>query len=110
MIPEILFSPSDIGLEQGGLHEAIWESISKCPKIGGNANLKGLKGRLEKELRALTPSDYSINIYIPQNPSTYAWESGKALCNRFNSDIDLVNHSKPQTRAEYFESGPRDFN
>ena len=56
--PEILFHPSDIGLQQGGLAEAIVDSIESCEEdmrdlmykniliVGGNANLPGLKQRL----------------------------------------------------------------
>lgn len=31
-VPEILFHPSDVGISQMGLAEAIMYSVSKCPK------------------------------------------------------------------------------
>ncbi|OLY81103.1 Actin-like protein ARP6 [Smittium mucronatum] len=118
-----------LGLEQGGLHEAIWESISKCPKgtkglftqnivvVGGTANLKGLKARLENELRSLVDSNYSVSVFIPQDyfqisfsrsiisPTTCVWESGKALFDRFNYSSEKTGIVNPLTRSEYFETG-----
>ena len=32
-VPEVLFSPTDIGVNQSGIPEMIAQSISKCPEI-----------------------------------------------------------------------------
>jgi actin-related protein 6 len=32
-IPEVIFSPSDIGINQAGLAEAVIQTIDKCPKV-----------------------------------------------------------------------------
>uniref|UniRef100_A0A0M3JL60 Actin-like protein (inferred by orthology to a C. elegans protein) n=1 Tax=Anisakis simplex TaxID=6269 RepID=A0A0M3JL60_ANISI len=41
-VPEVLFNPSDIGVQQMGVAEAIAASINKCPKVNF--------WRLEKDL------------------------------------------------------------
>lgn len=58
-IPEVLFHPSDIGISQAGLPEAIIQTVNKCPELfaepllqnivlsGGSCNLPGFKTRLE---------------------------------------------------------------
>ncbi|KAI8801486.1 actin-like protein ARP6 [Cladochytrium replicatum] len=110
-IPEILFRPSDIGIEQGGIAEAIADSISLCPDdvqeilyaniivVGGNALFPGFKARLESELRNLAPIEYDINITIPQNPIDFACESGSRWC---ESDSHL---SFMTLREDYDEYG-----
>lgn len=57
-VPELLFSPGDIGLKQAGLPETIMQSMSGLPPglwpsmlantlvVGGNANFKGFIERL----------------------------------------------------------------
>jgi actin-related protein 6 len=32
-VPEVIFSPSDIGINQAGLPEAIIQTVNKCPKL-----------------------------------------------------------------------------
>jgi actin-related protein 6 len=88
-VPEILFRPTDIGLNQLGLAEAIIQSIQACDPIfhaamyhnivltGGNMLLPNLKRRLEVELRALVPCQYKIRIYLPEDPIVYAWEGAR---------------------------------
>ena len=61
-VPEVLFNPSDIGINQAGLPEAIHQSINKCPPIfakdlykniilgGGNSKIPGFQARIEQEL------------------------------------------------------------
>ena len=68
--PEALFKPSLIGFSCYGLHQNLHSSIMKCDVdlksasvlyenivlCGGSSQFLGLGARLEKELRALTPS------------------------------------------------------
>ncbi|KAL3808669.1 hypothetical protein ACHAXA_001241 [Cyclostephanos tholiformis] len=88
-IPEILFRPSDIGLDCGGIAEAIVESIDACDPtlraamyhnillVGGNAKIPGFRERLWTELRKLSPSNYKVRVYLPDDPVSYAWEGAK---------------------------------
>ena len=39
MVPEALFHPSDLGIEQAGVHEAIWSAVSAAP-AGARALLR----------------------------------------------------------------------
>lgn len=57
-VPELLFSPTDVGMKQAGLPEMIMQSLASLPGaiwpvmlanvvlVGGNANIKGFKERL----------------------------------------------------------------
>jgi len=85
-IPEVLFRPSDIGLDCGGIAEAIVESINACDPtlraamyhnvllVGGNAKIPGFSERLRSELSKLCPSNYELRVYLPDEPASYAWE------------------------------------
>jgi actin-related protein 6 len=74
-VPEILFNPSDIGINEAGIPEMIQQIVSKCPKAfegqlysniiiaGGNTLFKGFKERLEAELQSLKPQESQVRIY-----------------------------------------------
>ena len=110
-IPEILFHPSDIGIQQMGIPEAIAEAISSCPVamqphlymnvllMGGNSALKGYKQRVFKDLRMIAPSDFDVNVIQPENPITFAAEGGMALSQHDTFSNFCV------TKAEYEEHG-----
>lgn len=88
-IPEVLFRPSDICLDSGGIAEAIVESIEACAPmlraamyhnvllVGGNAKIPGIKNRLELELRKLAPTNYKVRVYLPEDPTSYTWKGAK---------------------------------
>lgn len=94
-VPEILFHPSDVGITQVGIVEAIVSSINSLPEklhpflydnvilTGGNAKLHGFRERILKEVRSYCPSRYRLNVYSPDDPVTYAWFGGKALGTQF---------------------------
>nr|CAD7409311.1 unnamed protein product [Timema cristinae] len=76
-VPEILFSPSDVGIPQMGIAEAITHSITSCPVethphlfanillTGGCTLFKGFSERLLTEVRALAPVEFDVNIMFP---------------------------------------------
>lgn len=109
--PEILFHPSDIGVEQMGLAEAIVHSISLTPKemhphlysniviTGGNAMFRGFKNRIEAEVRKLALSDYTVCVTLGDNPVTYSWFGGRVVAKNMSG-------VEPVTSAEYKEFGP----
>ncbi len=90
-IPEVLFRPSDIGMEQLGLAESIVQSIEALDPIyraamyqniiltGGNVKIPYFRERLEAELRTIAPINYKIRIYVPKDPENYAWNGAQAL-------------------------------
>ncbi|XP_011888147.1 actin-related protein 6 isoform X2 [Macaca nemestrina] len=90
-VPEILFNPSDIGIQEMGIPEAIVYSIQNLPE--------GFRDRVYSEVRCLTPTDYDVSVVLPENPITYAWEGGKLISE--NDDFeDMV-----VTREDYEENG-----
>lgn len=112
-IPEVLFRPSDIGLNQVGIAEAIVQSISACNPIyhaamynnivltGGTFNIPNLAQRLEMELRSLTPSNYTVRIHMPKDVMNYAWKGAHDLAqcqhffkNEFINKIEWETHRK----------------
>ncbi|XP_015592076.1 actin-related protein 6 [Cephus cinctus] len=110
-IPEILFHPSDVGIHQIGIPEAIVDSLKACSEetwphllanivlTGGNAKFPGFRDRVLKEVRSLAPSQYSVNVVRPEDPITYAWEGGKLLSRDSRLSSMIV------TKEEYEEEG-----
>ncbi|MEJ1277120.1 ARP6 actin-related protein 6 [Cricetulus griseus] len=79
-VPEILFNPSDIGIQEMGIPEAIVYSIQNLPEemqphffknivlTGGNSFFPGFRDRVYSEVRCLTPTDYDVSVVLPENP------------------------------------------
>ncbi|KAG1674182.1 Actin-related protein 6 [Nymphon striatum] len=75
-VPEIFFNPSDVGINQCGIPEAIVDSIEATPEearaqfyrniylTGGNVLFPGFSERLYTDLRALAPDLYEIEISV----------------------------------------------
>ncbi|KAG2195863.1 hypothetical protein INT46_005544 [Mucor plumbeus] len=114
MIPEILMHPSDIGLEQAGIPEAIAQSVHACDSaihgllyanivlVGGNADIPGYLERIQQDLRQFVPIEYEIRIAKPKNPTTFAWEGGNRLIS-ISSEKEL--QKTFVQRKEYLEYG-----
>lgn len=112
-VPEILFHPSDIGIEQMGIPEAITHAISLTPRemhphlyanivlTGGNTVFPGFCERVGIEIRKLAPTEYDVNVFMPDNPITYAWHGGQIIPDRDKRPGHMV----PVTLAEYKEHG-----
>ncbi|KAI5643716.1 actin domain-containing protein [Phthorimaea operculella] len=110
-IPELLFHPSDVGIPQMGIPEAIMHSINACPEesiesllgnivlYGGSTLFPGFRDRTYNEVRSLALDHYDVNVTLPDNPVTYAWEGGKMLFR----DPDF--YSFCMTKEEYEEEG-----
>merc|ERR1712167_196492 len=72
--PEALFEPSLIGKESSGIHDATFQSITKCDidirrdlyanvvLSGGSTMFQGIGERMTKELTALAPSTMRIKV------------------------------------------------
>ncbi|XP_043284996.1 actin-related protein 6 [Venturia canescens] len=111
-VPEILFHPSDVGIKQMGIPEAILNSIKACepetwPHLfaniiltGGNSKFPGFRDRVFKDVRSLAPAEFKVNVTLASDPDTYAWEGGKFLAN------DPAFRSMVVTRNDYDEEGP----
>ncbi|KAF9026471.1 actin-related protein Arp6 [Hymenopellis radicata] len=110
-VPEIMFSPDIIGLNQAGLPGAVATSISLLPEdlqgmfwanigvFGGNTKLPGFRERLLSELRSLAPAPDDVCIYECENPITAPLDGA----------LNFVQTSAYQdlliTREEYLEGG-----
>ncbi|MCL4119484.1 UNVERIFIED_CONTAM: hypothetical protein GTU68_019164 [Idotea baltica] len=110
-IPELLFNPYDVGIQEMGISEAIIHCIQKCPEetrphlyknillTGGNCNFPGFRERVFKDVRSMAPDDLTVNVTLAKSPSTYAWHGGAALSRSSQFPEMLV------TRQEWEESG-----
>lgn len=110
-VPEILFRPSDVGIPQVGIPEAVIDSLGDCPSyahyellrniiiIGGSSLFPGFIPRLKAEIRALAPDDLEVSLIFPEDPISYGWYGGKELaCSE--AFIDML-----FTRDDYEEKG-----
>lgn len=110
-VPEILFHPSNIGIEEMGLAETVAYILTLVPEeihphllsniilTGGNCFLPGFKDRFLKEVRCLVPTEYDLHVTVPSNPQTYSWQGGVALASdpKFSSMV--------VTKQQYDEYG-----
>lgn len=112
-VPEILFSPSDIGSKQPGLPDIVLQSLSVLPPlvqatmlsnvlvVGGNANIPGLAQRLESELRSRIKTEWQVRVRTTKDPITSTWLGGARMANKFPSVV----REYGVTREEYLEHG-----
>lgn len=110
-VPELLFHPSDIGVNQIGVSEAVIDAINACPEethphlyaniivIGGSAQFPGMQARLQKDIRSMAPEWFRVNVTLPKEPANYAWHGGKYMADDPGFEDLCI------TRQEYEESG-----
>jgi len=110
-VPELLFNPSDIGIEQAGIPETIVNVIGECPEqaqrwlyrnivlVGGCTNIPNLRERVEREVRELAPDTFKVVVHQPPDPIGYAWQGGAAIA----KDDCLKEISV--SRADYLDRG-----
>ncbi|PSC70298.1 Actin-related 6 [Micractinium conductrix] len=91
MVPEALFHPSDIGMEEAGLAETIVQAVrathphlhallySNVLLTGGTARCPGFRERLYNELRPLVPDDYELHVHAAPDPALAAWQGAALL-------------------------------
>lgn len=112
VVPELLFTPSDIGMQQEGICGTILQSIDALPTglrqaflanilvVGGTSKLPGFVERLEADLRSVTDVDTLIRVARAEDPVTNAWLGGTRLAQNEDFMRSLV-----VTRDEYLENG-----
>jgi len=112
--PEVLFDPSMIGKEQGGIHQLTYNSIQKCDidirkdlysnivLSGGTTMFNGIDKRLQKEVQALAPQTGAakIKIVAPPERKYSVWIGGSILSSLSTFQDMWI------TKDEYDESGP----
>ena len=112
-VPEILFSPSDIGSSQPGLADCIMQSLSVLPPliqatmlanilvVGGNARIPGLVERLQSELRTRVKAEWVVRVRKMDDPVTSTWLGGARMASGNRSVV----REYAVTREEYLEHG-----
>jgi actin-related protein 6 len=111
-VPELLFSPSDIGLRQSGIAQQVMDSLSSLPMglwpgflaniivVGGNSNIEGFVLRLQMEIRSLAPAECIVRVARPVDPIVSTWLGGANLA----KEEDALNKLSV-TKQEYEEYG-----
>ncbi|CAL0320096.1 unnamed protein product [Lupinus luteus] len=111
LVPEMIFHPADLGMNQAGLAECIVRAINSChPHLhpvlyesiiltGGSTLFPQFAARLEKELRPLVPDDYNVKITAQEDPILGVWRGGSLLAASPDFEEMCV------TKSEYEEHG-----
>ncbi len=111
-VPEILFSPSDIGSTQPGIAETVIQSLSVLPPalqacflsnilvVGGNAEMVGFVERVAAEVRGLARSEWVVRVRKMERPELSTWLGGA----RMAGNREVV-RQWGVSREEYFEHG-----
>jgi len=112
--PEVLFKPSLIGKEFGGIHEQTYNSIQKSDVdvrkdlyqnivlSGGTTLFPGLPERLTKEVQKLAPQNISSKVKVIAVPERKycVWIGGSILSSISTFSCMWI------TKEEYQEAGP----
>ncbi|TVU01312.1 hypothetical protein EJB05_53220 [Eragrostis curvula] len=111
LVPEMLFHPIDLGMNEAGLAECIVRAIQAChtylqPVLfesiiltGGSTLFPRFTERLERELRPLVPDDYELKIFRQENPILGVWRGGSILASSPDFESTCI------TKSEYEEMG-----
>ena len=112
--PEVLFRPETFGKHITGIHEMVFQSITKADTevrkdlynnivlSGGTTLLRNFNERFKKELMALAPSSAKINVNSLDKPDKKhsVWLGGSILSCLSSFQTMWIN------KAEYEDSGP----
>ncbi|KAL6558506.1 Actin-related protein 6 [Orobanche minor] len=111
LVPEMIFRPADLGMNQAGLAECIVRAVNSChPHLhpvlyesiiltGGSTLFPRFAERLERELRPLVPDEYQVKITTQEDPILGVWRGGSLLASSPDFEAMCV------TKAEYEELG-----
>ncbi|KAL3475313.1 actin family [Aspergillus californicus] len=111
-VPEVLFTPSDIGMKSAGIPDMILQSLSVLPPglhpaflanvlvVGGNSLLPGFIERLETELRQIASAECVVRVRRPKDPIRFAWLGASRLATN-----EEESRKRAITRQEYLEHG-----
>jgi actin-related protein 6 len=121
-IPELLFYPSDCGINQIGVSHAIFHSVESFPEevkphlynnivlMGGSASFEGFKERVTSDVRSLANTLYEVRVTVNPNPACEAWLGGKMMSrnedalNAISIDRKLYQESGPSVCIDKLES------
>ncbi|KAJ2228591.1 Actin- protein 6 [Coemansia sp. RSA 485] len=117
-VPEALFHPTDVGMDQGGVHQAVVQAVMACDTrlrpamfanivvVGGSANLPGLRERLQAEVQAMAPPG-CVRVTTPMDvaPEHSAWAGAKSLLHT-ESPASNLSDRWTVSRDMFHELGP----
>ncbi|XP_070580864.1 actin-1-like [Ptychodera flava] len=110
--PEALFQPAMLGMENAGIHEALYGSIMKCDMdirrdlyantvlSGGTSMYPGIADRMQKEMTSLAPGSMKIRIVAPPERKYSVWIGGSILASLTTFQRLWI------SKQEYDECGP----
>ncbi|CAK9167634.1 unnamed protein product [Ilex paraguariensis] len=111
LVPEMIFRPADLGMNQAGLAECIVKAVNSChPHLhpvlyesiiltGGSTLFPRFAERLERDLRPLVPDIYQVKITTQEDPILGVWRGGSLLASSPDFEAMCV------TKTEYEELG-----
>ncbi|ERT00539.1 hypothetical protein HMPREF1624_03912 [Sporothrix schenckii ATCC 58251] len=114
-VPELLFNPTDIGLQQPGLPDLVAQSVHALPVglwpallanivvVGGCTDLPGFVQRLQQEIQTRMPDDLVVRVTRPADPTLCTWR-GAARFATLPENAATVNRVCV-TKQEYDEHG-----
>eukprot|EP01113_Clastostelium_recurvatum_P022643 TRINITY_DN2706_c4_g1_i4.p1 TRINITY_DN2706_c4_g1~~TRINITY_DN2706_c4_g1_i4.p1 ORF type:complete len:433 (+),score=106.49 TRINITY_DN2706_c4_g1_i4:3-1301(+) len=113
-VPEIVYQPPMVGVEQMGLTEMIMHTLARYSKevqdemsqnvycTGGNVGFPGFQKRLENELMAIRPFQSVLRVQVARDdPMLDAWRGMSKWSSECNETFKKVS----VTRQEYDEMG-----
>ncbi|XP_032821160.1 uncharacterized protein LOC116948521 [Petromyzon marinus] len=110
--PELLFSPTIVGLDAPGIHQLVWKSVTRSDidlrkslysnilLSGGSSLFPGLDERLWQELAKLAPRGAPVRIFAPPERKYSVWIGGSILASLSTFQQMWI------TAPEYKEFGP----
>ena len=110
--PEVLFRPSDVGMEAEGVHKTTYDSIMRCDVdirkdlysnivlSGGTTMFPGIADRMSKEISILAPPSMKIKVVAPPERKYSVWIGGSILASLSTFQQMWID------KGEYDESGP----
>ncbi len=117
-VPELLFQPSLVGVEQMGLIEAITTSVRSFPESdrrsivkevflsGGVGSMAGLECRLKHDLKSVFPiewgQDIENGVWKSKDPVLDAWRGAALFAEQGGEEFEEA----CVFRADYEEKGP----
>ncbi|KAK3682205.1 actin family [Podospora appendiculata] len=111
VVPELLFSPSDIGMRQPGLADLVMQSLAALPiglwpsllanivVVGGNSLFEGFVQRLQTEIAQRMPDSCTVRVVRPEDPITSTWHGAANFARHEHAGKLAV------TKQEYEEHG-----
>ncbi|GBE59668.1 actin-related 6 [Babesia ovata] len=111
-IPEVLFSPQDLRLNECGIAELALRSIALAPTClqrhlaenvlltGGSTKFPGFTERFYSELRAMLPADWHLQIYSAEDRALTAFYGARLFARDDSAFLETA-----VTRNFYLEHG-----